>query len=218
LDNNQGLTIEMQYYLSEDKNTAVGYVYNRTVNYRTAGEGNCRNTTFPNDRDNFNNVFNIDWTDDGPYKKLKISDLPSGEDYDVYFYGHAGMDYIFTSHVSTGTNDKLIIEFPELTKEYPVVWFVCKKVGGKLDSNTSDIQENSKLNESIVYPNPTTGKLYIPKNLGTFEIYNSLGMKILVNELQINRDEIQLDFDGFAKGIYSIHFGENAQTVKICVL
>ena len=30
--------------------------------------------------------------------------------------------------------------------------------------------------------------------------------------------EIQLDFRGFAKGVYQIHFIENGQTVKICVL
>ncbi len=53
--------------------------------------------------------------------------------------------------------------------------------------------------------------------LGSFEVYNSLGMRILIPHLDSNREIIELDFKGFAKGVYQIHFIENGQTIKICV-
>jgi hypothetical protein len=219
LENGEGLTIEMQYYLTGDKNNAVGFVYNRTVNYRTAGiTSDCRSQPFGDDYLNFDQITNIDWTDDGPNKKLKIRELPTGEDYDVYFYGHSGMDYIFTSHVSTGTNDKLIIEFPELTKEYPVVWFVCNKVGSRNEATSAGTNENLTSDKFSVYPNPTTGLAYLSKDLGTFEVFNSLGMKVIIPNSEVNSEITNLDLRGFAKGIYYIYFSENGQTVKICLL
>ena len=70
----------------------------------------------------------------------------------------------------------------------------------------------------MAYPNPTTGKLFIPTNQGVFEVYNLLGMRILIPHLDSNREIIELDFKGFAKGVYQIHFIENGQTIKICVI
>ncbi len=210
-----GNVLEMQYYLSEDKNNAVGYVYNRTVNYKTAGNSTCR-TDFP--KANFNNIVNIDWEDDGSLKHLKINELPSSEDYDIDFYASPNMQYLFTSHVSSGSNDKIIVEFPELTSDSPVVWFVCKKLGGRNENNLTTVQENTRKFNFEIYPNPTTGRVNVPKNLGAFEVYTSLGMKVIVPQIENTVDEIQLDFKGFAKGIYYIQSPQVQQTFKICVI
>jgi hypothetical protein len=40
-------------------------------------------------------------------------------------------------------------------------------------------------------------------------------MKILIPHIESNREIIELDLRGFAKGVYQIHFIENGQTVKI---
>ncbi len=51
-----------------------------------------------------------------------------------------------------------------------------------------------------------------------FEVSNSVGMEILIPYSESNSEKIKLDFRGFARGIYHIHFFENGQTIKICVL
>jgi hypothetical protein len=43
-------------------------------------------------------------------------------------------------------------------------------------------------------------------------------MKIIINESSVNRDELQLDLKGYAKGVYYIQFTEVLQTFKICVI
>jgi putative effector of murein hydrolase LrgA (UPF0299 family) len=63
--------------------------------------------------------------------------------------------------------------------------------------------------------------LFYPRSIAQvqyFEVYNSVGMKILIPYCESNREIIELDFRGFAKGIYQIHFVENGQTIKICVI
>jgi hypothetical protein len=219
---NEGRVLEMQYYLSEDKNSAVGYVYNRTVNYRTAGVGsNCRSGPFDNEQlsyGNFDQVVNFDWNSDDYAYRTEIIDLPNHEDYLFDFYSYPNGEYLSSVTENTGFNDEIRVKFPHLTQDRAVVWFTCQKLGGRAEESTANIKEEEKSQSLMAYPNPTTGKLFIPTNQGAFEVYNSLGMRILVPYSGLNSNERQLDFRGFAKGVYQIHFIENGQTVKICVL
>jgi hypothetical protein len=222
LFHNRGRVLEMQYYLSEDKNNAVGYVYNRTVNYKTAGgDGHCRALEYnEEDAGNFNNVVNFDWNSDFYALRTEIIDLPNHEDYLIHFYSYPNGDFMDQQSVTenTGFNDEVRVKFPTLTRDRAVVWFTCHKLGGRDQTSTNAIDEETKSTNLIAYPNPTTGKIFIPKIQGAFEVYNSLGMRIVVPYCGLNSNERQLDFKGFAKGIYHIHFIENGQTVKICVL
>lgn len=43
-------------------------------------------------------------------------------------------------------------------------------------------------------------------------------MNSLNPQIESNREIIELDFKGFAKGIYHIHLIDNNQTIKICLL
>jgi hypothetical protein len=209
----------MQYYLSEDKNSAVGYVYNRTVNYRTAGiTSDCRSQPFGGNFQNFDNIVNFDWNSDFYALRTEIIDLPSNEDYLFHFYSYPDGEYLSSVTESTGTNDEIRVKFPHLTRDRPVVWFVCTKVGGRDEAGTAKIEEEKISQSLIAYPNPTTGKLFIPTIQGAFEVYNSLGMKIFVNESQTNRDETELNFKGYSKGIYFVYFIDSAKILKISVL
>jgi hypothetical protein len=209
----------MQYYLSEDKNSAVGYVYNRTVNYRTAGiTSDCRSHQFNTPYLNFDQVINFDYNSDPLDRRLKIVDLPNNEYYIFRFYGYPDGDFIESITESTGLNQKIKVKFPTLTQDRAVVWFTCQKLGGRDATSTAGLEEEVKSHDLIIYPNPTTGKLFIAKEYGEFEVYNSLGMKIIIPETALARDEIILDFKGYAKGIYYIHFIESLKTIKICVL
>jgi hypothetical protein len=223
LSYNEGQVLEMQYYLSDDKNSAVGYVYNRTVNYRTAGVGsNCRSTIFDSEPNfkygNFDQVVNFDWNSDFYAFRTEIIDLPSSEDYLFHFYSYPNGEYLSSVTESTGTNDEIRVKFPHLTQERPVVWFVCTKVGGRDEAGTANIEEEVKNQSLIAYPNPTTGKLFIPTIQGAFEVFNSLGMRIVIPHIDSKIEFIELDFKGFAKGIYQVHFIEKGQTIKICLL
>jgi hypothetical protein len=221
---NEGRVLEMQYYLSEDKNSAVGYVYNRTVNYRTAGVGsNCRSgpfDDFSNHVKNFDQVVNFDWNSDNFALRTEIIDLPNHEDYLFHFYSYPNGDFMDQQSVTenTGFNDEVRVKFPTLTQDRAVVWFTCQKLGGRAEASTANIEEEEKSQSLMAYPNPTSGKLFIPTNQGAFEVYNSLGMRILVPYIDSNGEIVVLDFKGFAKGVYQIHFINNGQTVKICVL
>lgn len=215
--NTQGKVLEMQYYLSEDRNSAVGYVHNRTVNYRTAGPaGNCKSQPFL--KKNFNNIVNIDWTDDGPFKKLKLDDLLAFSKYQFVFYSYPNGTYLSSFTNSTGANDQIKVEFPELTKQNAVVWFVCKKIPKKKSTLIADDDQELPNGDVVVYPNPTTGSLFVSKKDGAFEVYNSLGMKMAIPAYDSGREELLLDFANLSKGIYLIHFIESAQTIKICLL
>jgi hypothetical protein len=218
----EGDAVEMQYYLSEDKNSAVGYVYNRTVNYRTAGlNSQCRSSTFDNPDnhyENFDAVVNFDWNSDQLDRRLKIVDLPNNEYYIFRFYGYPDGDFIESITESTGLNQKIKVKFPTLTQDRAVVWFTCQKLGGRDATSTAALEEENNSHDLIAYPNPTTSKLFVSNNYGGFEVYNSLGLKVVIPQSELNRDEIILDFKGFAKGIYYIHFIESLKTIKICVL
>ena len=43
-------------------------------------------------------------------------------------------------------------------------------------------------------------------------------MNSLNPQIESNREIIELDFKGFAKGIYYIHFKESLKTIKICLI
>jgi len=222
LKHNQGHVLEMQYYLSEDENSAVGYVYNRTVNYRTAGgNSQCRSSTFDNNDNNlknFDQVVNFDWNSDDYAYRTEIIDLPNHEDYLFDFYSYPDGEYLSSVTENTGFNDEIRVKFPHLTRDRAVVWFTCQKLGGRAEASTANIEEEEKNQSLIAYPNPTTGKLFIPTIQGAFEVYNSVGMKILIPHIESNREIIELDFRGLAKGIYQVHFVENSKTIKICVI
>lgn len=85
----------------------------------------------------------------------------------------------------------------------------------------------AKEGELLVYPNPTTSKLYIDlgkevKTSLSYEIYDALGRIVLSNELQINDNDVSLidvDVESLESGLYLIRLADGgiaktAQFVK----
>ncbi len=74
--------------------------------------------------------------------------------------------------------------------------------------------ENIDADELVIYPNPTTGILMLPKNLiGTLSIYSMTGGVVFYN--QINGDS-KLDIRHLEKGTYFIRFTNLAGESTIC--
>lgn len=98
---------------------------------------------------------------------------------------------------------------------------------GKIDALTGmqlieqvlnlDTFDNS--NSFVVYPNPTTSKIYITskENVGTYEIYNTLGQKVGEGAFNDSLNDKELDLSNLQNGLYILNLrGTNFnKTVKI---
>ncbi len=71
----------------------------------------------------------------------------------------------------------------------------------------------------VVYPNPTTSKIFITskENFGTYEIYNTLGQKVGEGAFNDSLNDKELDLSNLQNGLYILNFkGINFnKTVKI---
>lgn len=80
-----------------------------------------------------------------------------------------------------------------------------------------DTFDNS--NSFVVYPNPTTSKIFITskENFGTYEIYNTLGQKVGEGAFNDSLNDKELDLSNLQNGLYILNFkGINFnKTVKI---
>ncbi len=74
-------------------------------------------------------------------------------------------------------------------------------------------------NNFVVYPNPTTSKIYITSKdyVGTYEIFNTLGQKISEGSFNSILDEKELDLSSLQSGLYILNFkGANSnKSVRI---
>ena len=74
-------------------------------------------------------------------------------------------------------------------------------------------------NNFVVYPNPTTSKIYITSKdyVGNYEIFNTVGQKISEGSFNSILDEKELDLSSLQMGLYILNFkGENSnKSVRI---
>jgi Secretion system C-terminal sorting domain len=210
---NKGDALEMQYYLRLDKTAAVGYVYNRTVNYRTAGPGaNCG--SYDPSESNYNIDINIGWQDDGPFKKLKIGDLPNDTEYRIDFYGYPNGNYIFTDYQQTGTNGKFIVEFPDLSKQRALVWFVVTKQATRNLLITDQISTIESV-DLEVFPNPTSDIVNIPVDFGEMHLFDAVGNEITLEINRKNEGYFQVNLEKLTKGCYYLKATGKNDIIKI---
>lgn len=66
----------------------------------------------------------------------------------------------------------------------------------------------NNINPFIVYPNPTSSKIYITSKeyIGTYEIYNTLGQKVKEGNLNSVLDQVELDLTTLQNGMYVMYF------------
>ena len=74
-------------------------------------------------------------------------------------------------------------------------------------------------NNFVVYPNPTTSKIYITSKdyVGNYEIFNTVGQKISEGSFNSILDQKELDLSSLQSGLYILNFkGENSnKSVRI---
>jgi len=117
---------ELQYYISSDKQRAVGYVSNRSYNFFTKRTGpNCGNAKFEKP---YNELTDMVWSEGKP---LTVEGLDKSSGYEITWYDYKTGKVISTECVKA-RRGKLKLHFPELTvtdgkPERPVVWFTMIK-------------------------------------------------------------------------------------------
>jgi minor extracellular serine protease Vpr len=82
-----------------------------------------------------------------------------------------------------------------------------------------DTFDNS--NSFVVYPNPTTSKIFITskENVGTYEMYNTLGQKVGEGAFNDSLDDKELDLSNLTNGLYilnikGINFNKTVKIIK----
>ena len=98
---------------------------------------------------------------------------------------------------------------------------------GKIDAYTGiqyinqflNIDSFDNTNNLIVYPNPTSSKVYITsnENVSTYEIFNTLGQKVKEGNFNAVLEQEELDLTALQNGLYILNFkGEKVnKTVRI---
>lgn len=91
--------------------------------------------------------------------------------------------------------------------------------GMQLIEQALNIDTFDKSNSFVVYPNPTSSKIFITSkgNVGTYEIYNTLGQKVGEGAFNDSLEDKELDLSNLQNGLYILNFkGINFnKTVKI---
>lgn len=137
-NSNEELPKELQYYISEDKSIAVGYVRNRSYNiYTMRINDNC---SLPENRDGFNSPIDEFYPftyDQGSSKSiynryLYVSGLEKKSTYEISWYEfNNGEKIIQKQTIKTDGKSRFKLEFPELTLENPqrpILWFTIKQL------------------------------------------------------------------------------------------
>jgi hypothetical protein len=78
---------------------------------------------------------------------------------------------------------------------------------------TSLSVEDFSLNETSVYPNPSSGEFYIKTktNLSKVNIYNQTGALVKTIDVNNNSQEVELSVKGIQSGVYFIELQNNSQ-------
>lgn len=80
----------------------------------------------------------------------------------------------------------------------------------------SVVSLNCENNQVLIYPNPTSGILYVNASVDEFAgVFDSSGRKVTEHLSVLNEDRFEVDLSGFAAGFYYLHVGnENYKVVK----
>ncbi len=227
--------LEMQAYISNDKNKIVGYVRNNTYNVftkRINDTSNCFNNyvknTFP-----YNTLFNLrkeyKYAKDGSENwrvtnRLKIAGLPNLELYNIDFYT---LDSYVSSTERITTYSKLELDFPELYVEEhwqnrPVIWFVANREGYNGMMQNYDFAEDStdvflmellaneqatfsKISPVRVYPNPSKDYITIESPIDDEIIIQEPSGRVVLQQKTL-KGKNRILLQNFSQGVYILHF------------
>src|SRR5690554_1896057 len=240
-DSNQVEAVEMQAYISSNKELVVGYVRNRTFNVYTEGVNNsdCKQIGYDNnggvkDYSPIDSLTNFHWDDVRNSEQIKVDGVKILKTYNVDFYNLN--QYISTDNKLSSIGGKLKLRYPELYIEEPwqnrpVVWFVAKIEGYNEMIQSSDITEGilEALSERLlanaqdtlyreyllnVHPNPFEDYLTIESPVNDeITIQEASGRIVLKQKISKGKNRIQTR--ELTNGMYFVHFVDKSQTFKL---
>jgi len=233
--------IELQYYISNDKKTVVGYIKNRTFNIYT--KRNTEDAAACGDLGtdfNFQFPFNqlIDLKNEYLFKfgkkdkNIILTDLNKKENYRFDFYRLE--NYISTSIKKSDKDKKVILEFPDLSvsngNNQAVVWFVgheeeknmllLPNTAMETEQQVSELtvlDKDTNESEPMVTPNPFTNELTITSpTKDNIKLISIEGVEIISQSISSGSTDLALN--RLAQGIYILHFINQNKTFKILKL
>jgi hypothetical protein len=210
---------ELQYYLSQDRTLATGYVRNRSYNVWTAkSDTTCINLE---SEDGFESPLNSYYYFENDYgtRNLYTTGLLSNTWYRIYWYDFLVGSLNSIQLQKSDNKGRIKLLYPSLPPEYnpiqPIRWFNIERVENAkmLLEDESNPANKDLINdlEITLRPNPFSEKLIINAPFsGTLTINTSHG--VLVKTMIFNSGENILSLDYLTKGIYFIHFSDG--TIK----
>lgn len=228
--------VEMQAYISSNKELVVGYVRNRTFNVYTKSNGGlCDNVAWntPGNKP-INSILNFHWDDIRSLEQIEVNNVKTSKTYDIDFYSLN--EYVSTDNKLSSIDGKLKLRYPELYIEEPwqnrpVVWFVAKESGynGMIQNheNAEDVlevfskdlllQRQDTLSKEFmlsIHPNPFKNHLMIESPVNDKITLQDPSGRIILQQ-SISKGKNRLQTERLTSGIYFIHFLNQGQTFKI---
>lgn len=151
-------------------------------------------------------VDNIDGFDISAYITNSSCSTCNDGEIDITITGN-GTNYIFVWSNGETTEDLTGL----LPDSYNLT--VSNDLGCHLDTTynvsfVSGINKSEPKELSSIYPNPTTGKVYVKMdvqlNIQEVLVYNSIGELVIQKDIEHNQGLYELDLTGFSTGIYQI--------------
>ncbi|WP_146194228.1 hypothetical protein [Brumimicrobium oceani] len=122
--------VEHQYIIGRKEDVAVGYVYNRTFNIRTAGSRrgvDISDTPCMKINEDLSTPIEISWRPN----RLKVEGLKSLSNYRVLFYDYSGKSLLTEAKIRSSLFGKLKLTHPLLVPEKsktPLLWYRIEKL------------------------------------------------------------------------------------------
>lgn len=233
--------VEMQAYISSNKELVVGYIRNRTFNVYTQGinGSKCKDIGYDNnggvkDYSPINKELNILWDKIKNSEQIKVDGVKILKTYIIDFYSLN--DYISTDNKLSSIGGKLKLRYPELYIEEPwqnrpVIWFVAKIEGyngmmkndnleedylvvlsdSLLDIHNDSLSQKYSLN---VHPNPFDNFIIIESLVDDEILIQDPSGRITLKQ-KVSKGKNRIRTERLTNGIYFIHFNKQSQNFKI---
>jgi hypothetical protein len=218
-------SVEVQYYVSEDKSRFAGYVRNRSFNIHTNRINNDCVYNFNSENIPIDNFFNVEWNQGPSGYLLHVDELKKNKNYEIDWYDYKIGDYVFSQCQNT-QNKKMKLKFPILEVEEgkvsPIYWFVgrqseCKKSDDYNTYITDEITYTDFSNSLRIFPNPMENFLNIEIPHDDYlQIYNVDGR--LIDKCYLTKGSNHLNLENFEKGTYLFQFDILCVVEKIIIL
>jgi hypothetical protein len=214
---------ELQYYISKNKENAIGYVKNLSYNISNKRTNiNCQLSNLENPIDE---LIDISHTQGANNSILWVEGLKSNTDYNIDWYSYKEGLYLWSECLNTNGN-KLKVKHPVLLTTYfdrPIVWFVVSQQ----NCNKSLVQEENIQNEQNIekklisniniFPNPFLESFNIESpNEDSVIIFSVEGIQI--HSQQINTGLNSIEISKMTSGIYILQFASQNFQYKIVKL